>query len=202
MIRSKTAITFAALLLWHGCGDQTGVPQPIPIPGQVRAMSAPAETAEAIDLVGLPGAVAGAGRVFVDGATTSVEARSTAAGSFSATIKAKGGEQLSIRYEDSDAARLDVPAQGIMAPRPPGPITGVTPVSVPAAGVVTVRGLSNGAGVALVAVNANTGVVAQATSGADSRFLIKIAGASGHGLKIYEDANGMLSSAWSLTVPW
>ncbi len=198
---TSTLATSLALLVSAGCGDQTGVPQPIPIPLQVRAMSAPPDSPEKIDVVGLPGAVAGAGKVFIQGATSKAEVSSTAAGSFTASLQAKGGEQLQIRYEDSDPAGVKVPSQGVMAPRPPGPISGVTPVTAPAAGKVTVKGLSNGAGVSLVAVNVDTGAVAQATSEADKKFQLQIPAASGQKLRVYEDDGAMLSSAWGLTVP-
>jgi hypothetical protein len=201
-VAGLTALTVLAALALVACGDGAGVPQPIPIPGQLRSMSAPLTTPTEIDVVGLPGAVAGAGQVLVTDVGGGVtKASSTAAGSFTLSLKARGGDVLQVRYEDSDAAALTVPKQGIMAPLPPGPITGVPPVTALSGGRVRVRGLSNGAGTQIVAVNATSGDAATAKAAGDKRFSLELTAAKGDALRVYEEVSGALGTAWSLTVP-
>lgn len=191
-----------ATLMAGACGDGAGIPQPIPIPHHLRAMSAPPDRPITVDVVGLPGAVAGTGRVLVTGAGGSVrEARSTAAGSFTLSLQARGGDTLQVRYEDSAAAALPVPKQGIMAPLPPGPIAGVPPVTAIAGGRVQVRGQSNSAGTRIVGVNTVSGDVAQTTAAGDQRFSLDLSAASGDAMRVYEEIGGVLGPAWSLTAP-
>ena len=203
MTRRRLILAGALLALASSaCGDGVGVPQPIPIPHHLRAMSAPPDTLKTIDVVGLPGAVAGAGRVFVTSASGAVtEARSAASGSFTLSLQARGGDALQVRYEDSEAAALLVPKAGIMTPLPPGPISGVSPVTPTSGGKVQVRGLSNGTGTSVVVVNVTSGDAGQTTSAGDQRFSIELVGAPGDALRVYEVIGGALGPAWALSVP-
>lgn len=202
MTRRLLFLAGSLVALASSACEGVGIPQPIPIPHHLRAMSAPPDTLKSIDVVGLPGAVAGAGRVLVTDASGGVtEASSAASGSFTLTLQARGGDALEVRYEDSEAAALVVPKAGIMTPLPPGPITGVTPVTPTSGGRVQLRGLSNGAGTSIVAVNVTSGDAGQATSAGDQRFSIELVAATGDELRVYEVIGGALGPAWTLSVP-
>ncbi|MBW2735722.1 MAG: hypothetical protein JRH20_25330 [Deltaproteobacteria bacterium] len=203
MMRVKRTAVHVALtaLLLSACGDQTGTPQPLPIPSprEMRLGGAPTDVEMDVEIVGLPGAVAGAGQVVIVNNGVSTEAQSTAAGSFFASIRAHGDDELEIRYENSDAAIVTVPVKGIMYPGIPFPIEGVPPLTPQGDGQVLVRGELPSAGVALV-VNVSNGAVVLGAADALQQFSLEIQAASGDALRVYQEMTP-LGPFWELTVP-
>ena len=189
------------LLVPTACGDQTGTPQPLPIPCPqlMRLGAAPAEVAIEVDLVGLSGAVAGAGSLVAVNGTQSQQTRSSAAGSFYLALSARGGDVLQVRFGDSEPALIEVPVMTAMVPRPPTPIDGVAPVTPRGGARVLVQGQLAAAGRALVA-NASTGAVALVDSDGNGRFAVELGASSGESLRIYEE-RVPLGPAWLVMVP-
>jgi hypothetical protein len=191
-----------------GCGDgdgQTGVPQPEPLALKMRngPMDEESPPREVV-LVGLPGAVAGAGEVTVETKQGTRSTASTAVGSFALKIVAGPDETVSVRHDGSDATPYSVvavtcPVTGC-APRPaPGPRTGVTPISAPVAGETTIRG-EVASPADIVAVNLRSGDVATSAPETDGGFQVELVARSGDPVEVFSDGKPM-SSSWKLTVP-
>ncbi len=93
------------------CGPETGIPQPDPIPFATSIRTTGAEsdvTPESVDVVGLPGAVVGPGRVTVQSRSRQVTVEASASGSFFAAVTALAGELLQVRYEASEPVQVRV----------------------------------------------------------------------------------------------
>lgn len=192
----RQLVIFALLL--GACGDGTSLPQPVPVPApQLSAIlqSTPQENQTDVMLVGLPGAVAGAGQVVAttrpSGLVTAVP--SNAQGSFALVVAR--GESIELRYqtpagERSEAALL-APTRQTFGPEltesdaTPGGV-----VSAPdAQGFVTV---SNGSpqqilaspNVTVLVSNANSGDVVTGTTDGGGLFSLRLRGASGQEILI------------------
>jgi hypothetical protein len=189
------------IALLAGCGDDhSGTPQPVPIPGQLRLSQAVPIEPEPVTVVGLPGAVAGAGRVFLQVDGRVVEVRSAESGSFYAIVQARGGQTLSIRYEDSEAASKVVETRvGIQTPPPPKPISGVPPIEL-SAGQATIRGQASTGDIGIIGVNQQSGVVVTTTAQPDGKFTLSIAASSGETITVYHD-DTPFGAEWRLTAP-
>jgi hypothetical protein len=186
-----------------GCGSDAGVPHPDPLPivARVRATALFQGTSGPVAVVGIPGAVGGAGAVSIVTLSQTFTATSTEKGSFALSVNSQAGAQLAIRYRSSDAALKDVAAKGVMAPLPPGPIAGVPPITALGGGRIRVDGRTQaGANMPIIIVNLRTGDVTQATSGAVGDFSAPLDGVTGDSLDVYDDIEP-LASAWSLIVP-
>src|SRR5512137_468560 len=107
------------LLCLAGCGDLVISPVPQPVPFYIR-QSTPmdVDTSNKRLVIGLPKAVAGAGKVHVTDRTSgnSVVVPATATGSFSAVLAVGDGPSLEASYESQDGVSepvsLAVRAQG------------------------------------------------------------------------------------------
>jgi hypothetical protein len=191
-------------LLLPGCGDdETGIPQPVPIPSPrvdlLRATGAPPAGEGTIQLLGLPGCVPGVGRITVEMIGASAQTESTSYGSFGLGLEASAGDVLVLRFKDSpDTSRFTVEAESPNEIVPPGPIAGVPQVSL-AGGTVTVRGKFV-VDETMIALNLRSGDVGVTRSLADSTFQVELPGQSGDRLRIYGDG-APLGPAWELTVP-
>lgn len=186
------------------CGDETGTPQPLPIPSpkEMRLGGAMPEAEQNVEIVGLPGAVGGAGRVTIVNGDKTFAAQSTAEGTFYLVITARAYDELAVSYETSEPASISVPELSIAVPGLPGPVPGVDPITPQGDGHVLVRGqmaVETTSGTALV-VNSTTGAVALGDIGADATFAVEIAATSGDHLMVFLDKD-VLGGAWELDVP-
>ncbi len=200
----RSAFVLSALLLWPGCGDTTGSPQPIPIPDLIRTTAGELKQATAIAVVGLPGVVPRAGiidvQVAADPATT-VRTLATAAGSFGLTINARARDTLAVRFaEGEQAAQVVVPEHPLAPLGPPQAIPGVPPVTRSGTlSEVLIRGRARGPG-GIIGVNVDSGEVRLGTAATDGTFQLQIAAAPGQRLQIYFD-EAPLGASWDLTAP-
>lgn len=191
----------ALLVVWVGCGDQAGIPQPDPIPiaSAIRTTGVMPGAKEEIDVLGLPGAVAGAGQVTVTGQLETVTASSTAAGSFVLTIKAQLDEQLQIRYRSSEAVEVQVLMMPITSTPGPDPFHTGAPITAPVNGETTITGLAT-VGAQVVAVNYNTGDTGSATADAAGKFEVKVKASTGDEIRTYSLGEPM-TEPWIQIVP-
>ncbi len=190
------------LLLAAGCGNETGIPHPDPLPDVARARASalfPNLTADVL-LVGLPGCVGGEGEVTIESLGATVKTGATATGSFVATIRSRAGELLAIRYRASEPALKKVGTAGVKVQPPPEPIPGVPPLTDLGDGRFRVEGRTRVTGGSVFALNARTGGVATAASDATGRFLLELAATSGDTLSVYDDQEP-IETSWNLTVP-
>jgi hypothetical protein len=199
-----------------GCGLEESSPVPQPLPGYLRR-STPSSLVSTL-VVGLPGAVAGAGKVALRelGAASPVVVQSAAAGSFSAVLPVGRTTPLEIRYETADGASSWValaPPQlsygpVLMGSRGPGV------VSAPdAAGNVTVTNDAGAGQPALVSAspdsdllvaNATRGSVVSSRTDAKGLFRVQLQGATGDEIQLLlVDAqdSAATSDYLSFTVP-
>lgn len=193
-----------ACLLLVGCGESTGIPQPDPVPKVSLIRTTHVAADNQVDLFGLPGSVAGQGTVSLESSRARVSGVATASGTFALTLTALAGEQVKIRFRESEAVTVTVP--GIPPPGgpiPPGPIAGVPPLTAAGAGRVLVQGRTGSTpGGPVLGINAALGEVVPTTSAAaDGRFGFEIAASSGQRLAIYDDDGGPLEDPWHLDVP-
>lgn len=214
---ASSMVVLAGLVLASGCvEDGTSLPQPQPIPGLVRR-STPAMTV--VDpqtlVIGLAGAVEGIGELALrrlrDGVT--VTASSAAQGSFSLVIAAAQGDELELRFGDSEPLLL-APTLTTRGPflGPPQNVFG-GPVSAPdAAGDVVVTNDSGEASPYFTASpsseilvsNEGNGAVAVGTTDAAGLFSLKLPGASGDTIRVLLAAAsdpGATSDFLTYTVP-
>jgi len=191
--------------LLGGCGDQSGTPQPFPLPRPnvqlLRASGAPdSGTSTPVEVVGLPATVPRAGTVTLENRGQIATVQATGAGSFVARVPARPDDQIAIRFETSEPALLRVIKISVQSPPPPGPIPGVPPVSGPAGGLLTVQGRGS-PGMDVFVVNMDTGDAAVGrTAPTDGAFTLQVVGAASHTLRVYEDRTP-LSGYWELKVP-
>ena len=184
-----------------GCGDQGGIPQPdpIPMPSLIKSTGVAANKEELIDVIGLPGAVAGPGEVTIKGVLGQVRATSTNGGSFVASIKARPDEKLEIRYKSSEPAKITVPLTGVTAaPKEDLFHTGV-PITTPVNGETTVTGIA-GVQAQVLGVNMQTAATATAQTDNTGRFSYKIAASVGDEIRTYQ-LDDPLSPPWIQIVP-
>jgi hypothetical protein len=195
-------------------------PVPQPVPFYIRQSTPIAVSTDKKRLVvGLPKAVAGAGKVHVKDRTsgTSVVVAAAAAGSFSAVLAAGDMADLEARFESQDGlsepVSLNVRAQGDHPELTPSNSFGL-PVSSPdAQGQVTVTNDDGPAqpllffatpnSEALVS-NDNNGATVSATTDTDGRFQVKLPGATGdviHVLLAATENSALTSDFLTYTVP-
>jgi hypothetical protein len=198
---ARYVVALLALFVGAGCGDQTGIPQPDPIPiaSAIRTTGVMPGAKEEIDVVGLPGAVAGAGQVTVTGQLETITASSTPAGSFVLTIKAQLDEQLQIRYRSSEAVQVQVYMMPITSAPQPDPFHTGEPITKPVNGETTITGLAT-AGAQIVAVNYNTGDTGSATADAAAKFEVKVKASTGDEIRTYSLGEPM-TEPWIQIVP-
>lgn len=185
-------------LLLGGCGDMTSSPVPQPVPGAIR-ISTPGKTKPTTLVVGLAGAVAGAGQVEVRNTTSGTTATSPASpgGSFAVTLAAGRNDGLEARYRDPAGALSDpVPLRDRMQTLGPGlgPPTGPDVVSAPdAQGRSTVTNDAGAGNPLLIDVppqstvlvsNEDNAAVVQTRADGGGRFTATIAAATGHTIHI------------------
>lgn len=186
------------LLLLGACGDTTSLPQPVPVPAPKLSairQSTPGLQQRTTMVVGLPGAVAGAGRVLARETLSGAEATatSTATGTFSLTTAL--GESIELRYEtpegDLSEAVVLAPTRSTYGPsldESDGTDSVVSPPD--AEGVVTV---SNGSPdpliiaspqVTVIVSNRDTGEVVTGETDSAGLFSLQLHGEAGHGILI------------------
>ncbi len=213
-------LSLAACLF--GCGDQTGVPQPQPVPGPLsdfvrRSTPSLTATEPRTMVVGLAGAVAGVGEVQLTRVSTgeALEALATAAGTFSLVIPGGKGDQLELRYANDDGVSEPLVLPGLYSQGGPS-LEGARNsddqlISLPdASGNVTVTNdfdpvpLVAAANADLIASNGSTGVVVVSRTDAAGRNPNDEAAASGDPIQLMlVDPNdpGATSDFRVLTVP-
>lgn len=209
-IRTGWASVVVALA---GCGDLESSPVPQPVPMLIRS-STPEQTSVDTLYIGLPGAVAGQGKVHIrsrqSGQTVVVPA--TAAGTFAARVP-KDALDLEARYESADGLSDPVPLAGQRLGEPltlgdpqPGVVSGTYgPDEV----VVTNDGthgtlLEAPPNVDVIVANATTGVVVTTKTDANGRFTTQITASKGDLIQIMvvdPDDPGNTSDFVEITVP-
>jgi len=190
----------AGLLLFPGCVS-TPQPQPVPAPdlGLLR-QSTPVKDVAEILLVGLPGAVAGAGRVEVRDTISGegVAVASTTGGSFALRLPAPGDPAtLELRFTNDDgtseAVRLGAPGVGSSPLLEPPSRDRQTLVSLPnATGQVVVSNVGSGGAAFLraspnatvIAANTTSGAVAISSTDAEGRFTLTLVATSGDAIEV------------------
>jgi hypothetical protein len=175
-----------------GCGNDTSSPVPQPLPFYIR-QSTPGDSQPFKLIVGLPKAVAGAGKVHarVQGKAAEATGPSSQAGSFSLALTASQVEVIELRFETaaglSDPVILPGPQLGF------GPVLqgarGPGVVSAPdAGGMVTVSNdggpgqpplLQASPSSSLLVSNASSGEVASTSTDVNGVFTARIAGKTG-----------------------
>jgi hypothetical protein len=191
-------LIFAISLCTHvvvACGSS---PVPQPVPDFVRCSTHDLQQEELM-VVGLPGAVAGEGKVHIkdrdSGATLVVS--STVPGTFSAVITAGKNADLVLQFENDDGKSepLVLRDKQPVLPHPKlGPSTYGQVVSAPdGQGMVTVTN-DDGPGkplllpaspdVDVIVTNNGTSEVATSRTDNTGRFTVKIAGQTGHAILI------------------
>jgi len=193
IVSSILAISSSGLLL--GCReDRTGapLPDPIPRPGSMRAT----EAGPTVDLLGLPGAVPGAGLVTVQSAAGTFTTTSTPEGSFVLSVPTGGAARVEVQFENSPSTEFALPAGAI------DPLTGVRFSSMGLERWPAVVELypSAAPGTRLVAVNFNSGDVSQATADASGNATIAIEARPGDLIRIYATEGALLSTPVELVV--
>jgi len=188
-----------AVLLAAGCEDQSGLPLPVPIPdvAQIRSSRAELGQVQTVQVVGLPGAVSGAGAVSASAEGVKVDAPATAGGTFALSIAARGGGTIALSYAGSATVKLVVPAMTHAPAVALGPIDGVPPIAA-AAGKVTVRGRVDAA--AVIGANLDTGDVAAAPVSSGT-FSLELPGQSGQRIRVFIDDGTLGDIGWDLSVP-
>jgi hypothetical protein len=191
-----------------GCGDSTGDPQPIPIPGPrqdlLRNTGGRESQDQPVRVLGLPASVKASVRVTVENLRVNqkVSVVATDSGSFSTSIAARLGDQLRIGVENgTETVELVVPKDPSISSviLPPKPIAGVEPITDNGDGTITLQGLVS-ADDAVIAFNSTSGAVKSTVAGADGRFSVKLPALSKDTIVAYRDAK-TLAAPWELSVP-
>jgi hypothetical protein len=169
------------------------------MPSLIKSTGVAPSKEEVIDVIGLPGAVAGKGTVTIKGALGEVTATSTDGGSFVASIKAKADEKLAIRYKASEPAKITVPLLGVTAPPKEDLFMSGVPITVPVGGTTTVSGIA-GVGAKVLGVNMQSGSTATTQTDNTGRFSYKIDASTGDEIRTYQ-IDDPLSPPWIQTVP-
>lgn len=190
------------LLLLPACGDQTGAPQPVPIPDSrlFRSTALMPDVTQDVVLLGLPAATAGAGKVTVTNGAVQVEVQASAVGGFWARLSARAADVLKVSYDGSEPALHTVPTLGVGVAPPPGPIAGVEPIVALGGGKVRVRGQVP-SGVTQVLLSATLGGdAAIAPVDGALHFDVELIAAPGETVEVYND-EPTLGPAWVLVAP-
>jgi len=206
--------TIGLLILTTACGSSP-VPQPVPF---MMRKSTHAQPQGATLIVGLPGSVAGQGKVHIEDRKTGKRATavSSGAGSFSLVLRTGSKTDLVAQYENedgtSDWVSMSEAQTGSLGPTLGQPKKGVVS-SVDSRGEVTVTNDDGTGKPALmdatpdsnvVVTNAESGALATTTTDKAGVFKVIIAGASGdtvHVLLIDKDDPGVTSDFVSFKVP-
>ncbi|MCA9665685.1 MAG: hypothetical protein KC503_08855 [Myxococcales bacterium] len=189
-----------ALSAGCGTGDQTGVPQPVPIPKSSQLRATGSDNVGEIDVFGLPGAVSAAGRVEVRGPNGSASARSTDAGTFFTMVAARLGDVLSVTWEGSQPVTITVGSKE-------GTTQGVPEAAVDkVAGDLLTLTVTVVAGLEYIVANTNTGDVVIEAADAAGALTFTIRASSGDELRLYTDVGdaangGSLAEPTVLVVP-
>lgn len=206
--------TVCLLVLSTACGSS---PVPQPVPFMMRKSTHDQVQGDTL-LVGLPGAVAGQGRVHVEDRKSGkrASANSAEAGSFSLVIRTGKQSDLMVQYENedgtSDWVSLSDAQTGSLGPTLGQPQKGVVS-SMDSRGEVTVTN-DDGSGKPVlldatpdsdvVVTNANKGAVASTTTDKAGIFKVTIEGATGdtiHILLLDSTDPGVTSDFVSIAVP-
>jgi hypothetical protein len=189
--------TFATLAGASACGEGTSAPVPQPVPFYIRT-STPTGKTEKVVVVGLNGAVGGAGTVKVRVLAGGIEASgpSSSKGSFSVVI-ASVAQELEAAFVTAEGESAWVSLQGRTLGAPPS-LSAANAlgevVSAPdAKGQVTVTNDGGSATPLLQATassdvlvsNATSGDVAATTTDKKGLFTVTIAGARGDEIRIF-----------------
>lgn len=206
---------FSVGVLLGGC---TGLPQPIPIPHPtpdvsfLRSEGVLAQSVGETLIVGLPGAVNGAGRIIVESHVGEFEAMATEGGSFGLVLTARSEETVFLRFEDSEVVKFIIPLIKTTIPPPGSPPDPIPPEPIPDVSPITPSGEDRvmvvghvTAESSVIGINLDTGDVAETTSGSDlgsgaGEFRLEIFAKSGHRLNIYQDLSPLVDP-WELVVP-
>jgi len=181
-------------------GGCEGIPQPDPIPIATLIRTTGAmPTITSVDVVGLPGAVAGVGRVTVSSPHQTITVDASASGSFALIVDAAENDLLQVRFESSEAAVVTVPLLPIMTAPQPDPLHVGSPITAPVSGVSTIFGQGI-VQASILAVNFRTAATNTTVADAAGRFSLTIPAEAGDEVRVYIESDP-LSSAWVLTVP-
>jgi hypothetical protein len=219
---SRLTTALLVLALAQGCDPQGSSPVPQPVPGFVR-QSTPELTQTNPEhlVVGLPGAVAGEGRVHVEDPTAGgsrAVADSSSSGTFSAVLAAAPDAELTLRFETEEGISDPVTLRRDRVFDPPpalAPANSQSQVVTPpdAQGQVSV---SNDAGpgqspliaatpdVDVIVSNGASGEVVSSKTDADGLFTVKLGGAKGdpiHILLVDPESTSLTSDFLSYQVP-
>lgn len=202
------------LLLMASCGSS---PVPQPVPFMMRKSSHNQPQGDTL-VVGLPGAVAGAGKVHMRDRVGGRQASAVCneAGSFSLVIRTGAKVDLEARYENddglSDWVSMSRPQSGSLGPALGTPKTGVVS-SVDSRGeVIVTNGDGSGKPALLAATpdstvvvsNADNGAVVTSTTDKAGVFKVVLKGTTGDRIRVLlidADDPGNTSDFVSLTVP-
>jgi hypothetical protein len=197
---SRLAQIWIAALLLSGCGDNGDkgsitVPQPVPL--KIRE-SVPGPHNTTTLVVGLPGAVAGAGKVTVRDRKSAARetVSSAAAGSFSSVLAVGKDHELEIRFENSDGVSdwVVIPSasatDGVSLTIPNN--DPIDPVSPPdSQGLVTVTSGAGSApsivatpGADLIVANTQNGAVVVSVTDNNGHFTVRLPGSVGDVIQI------------------
>ena len=193
----RMAACLMGALLVLSCGDGVSTPVPQPVPGQIRISSPALTKAAPVLVLGLAGAVAGAGKVHVKDLESGalVTGSSNGAGSFSVVISVNRDHRLEARFENADgiSGAVSLALRGLSyGPGLGTPQPGV--VSKPdAQGQVKVSNdggagkpllMSATANVNVLISNAATAQVVTTQTDKDGRFSQTLSGARGDSIQI------------------
>ena len=213
------ALLLTAALTLVGCDPQGSSPVPQPVPGFVRTSTHDLQQEELL-VVGLPGAVAGEGRVHIEDRKggARVVVNSITAGTFSAVIAARSDEDLSLRFENEDGLSdpLRLREADPLGPHPQlAPSNTYSDVVSPtdAGGLVVVSNDGGAANPPLIAAtpevdvivtNGNTSDVVTDVTDAAGLFTVQLPGSTGdliHILLVSPEETGLTSDFLSYKVP-
>jgi len=216
-MKPSTSQLLLSVIVLVGCGEQSSSPVPQPVPGLIR-QSTPTAGALKTLVVGLPGAVAGKGKVHIrEGVGGKIKiVDTTDSGSFVVALPIAEGDSLEAAFETDDGLSAMVP----ITPRS----LGVTPsLGQPKPGVVQAPHdgkpevvVTNDAGagqpllldatpdVDVVVSNIDNGEVVTTVTDKDGKFSTKIGATTGHTIQIMlvtREEPPVTSDFVSITVP-
>lgn len=199
----KRYVTLAAaavvLFMAVACGDDgVGVPQPVPIPKEFLLRGSVGLDVDAIRMVGLPGAVARAGDVILDGGRGEIVVRSTEVGSFVASVPYTGNV-VQVRFETSEAVSYSVNMSLVNPVVVPAESVESVPIVPPIDGVTTIQGATE-PDLGVFAANIRSGDVVLGTSDALGFFTLQLPAQTGDVVEVYANLDP-LADPWTLTVP-
>lgn len=196
-MRHASVSLLAILLLGAGCGPDTGLPQPVPVPrpSLLRATGPQQEDVEVqVRLLGLPGAAGGGERVTVLTPTAELSTRSHPTGSFALRVPAAVGDELTVRFEDLSTATLTI-EPSVELPVGPAVIE-----SQKSGGTLGLEATIGAAFAAVIVANFGSGETLSTTSDAAGRVDIALEAQPGDVIAIFRDF-GTLTEIWSAVAP-